>query len=67
MDTKSALEKIRNDASLSHKFVNDPKGTLEGMGVDTSPLVAKAKANGSTAVADGCTGVGGCGVCGSHG
>jgi len=66
MNTKDALEKIRGDADLSHKFVNDPKGTLDSLGVDTAPLVAKAQAAGG-ASPDGCTSVGACGVCASHG
>lgn len=32
-DFVAALKKIRGDANLSHKFMQDPHGTLASMGV----------------------------------
>lgn len=38
MKLEDALKQIQADEAKKGKFYNDPKGTLENMGVDTSSL-----------------------------
>jgi len=57
---KEAFQQIRNDAELSHKFVNDPKGTLESLGVSTSNLSTTSKTSSESTSNGVCVG---CGVC----
>jgi hypothetical protein len=52
---KEAFAKIREDAGLAQKFVNDPKGTLESLGVATANLsTAQAGGSAKNGVCVGC-------------
>lgn len=57
-----ALTEIRADESLSHKFMNNPLDTLEGLGVDVSELRAKKAAAESGKASIGAE-EGMCGLC----
>jgi ferredoxin len=57
-DYKAAFSQIRANPDLAKKFVNDPKGTLEGLGVKTANL---STAQGGKSAQNGvCIG---CGIC----
>lgn len=52
---KDAFSQIRQNPELAQKFVNDPKGTLEGLGVPTANLsTAQGGSGTSKGVCVGC-------------
>lgn len=70
MNLQQAFSAIRGSSALAEQFSSDPKGTLQGLGVDTSNLNVSPAATTNTIAKSAsnaaCVSIG-CGICASVG